>query len=70
METHIEQRFLGGRPWWRPEHYRRRRAQVALRVSYKEVRNPAGRLARDLHDDLSQKLSLLPIEVDPPQPRP
>ena len=61
---------------------RRRRAEEALRTSeaalrgsYAEVRELAGRLisaqeserrriARDLHDDLSQKLALLSIEIE------
>jgi signal transduction histidine kinase len=60
---------------------RRRRAEIALRASetalrrsYADVRDLAGRLisaqeserrriARDLHDDLSQKLALLGIEI-------
>jgi signal transduction histidine kinase len=57
------------------EHNRRRRAQVALQSTYREVRDLAGRLisareaeraaiARDLHDDLSQKLAVLAIDVD------
>jgi PAS domain S-box-containing protein len=52
-----------------------RRSETALRASLKEVRDLAGRLiaaqeaerariARDLHDDLSQELALLNIELE------
>lgn len=61
--------------WLLFERKRRRRVQEALTSSFREVRRLAGalittqeveraRLARDLHDDLSQSLALLAIDAD------
>src|SRR5262249_30265910 len=60
---------------WRESETRYRNADEALHDSYARVRDLAGRLiaaqegerqriARDLHDDLSQKLALLSIDID------
>jgi signal transduction histidine kinase len=60
---------------WRESETRYRNADEALHDSYARVQDLAGRLiaaqeaerqriARDLHDDLSQKLALLSIDID------